>query len=106
MATRVRRDILNAATRELLAEGWNVSVLRGDGGYSNSKGESDPAPPALPAVPQYPSDTHVELPTHQQSALLYRLTGDRNPLHADPTVAAKAGFPRPILHGLCTYGMA
>ena len=56
--------------------------------------------------PDRPCDHEVPLPTLPQQALLYRLCGDRNPLHSDPEFAAAAGFPRPILHGLCTYGIA
>jgi acyl dehydratase len=102
----VLRDILDAESGEILAQGTNLSVLRGDGGFSAGSGESDPPPATLPAMPDSPPNTVVELPTLPQSALIYRLTGDMNPLHADPDAALKAGFERPILHGLCTYGMA
>ena len=56
-------------------------------------------------APDRPADLEVDVPILPQQALLYRLCGDRNPLHSDPEFAAAAGFPRPILHGLCTYGM-
>jgi len=73
---------------------------RGEGGFGGSRGSSDrlPAPTGDPVL-------EVEVPTLPQQALLYRLCGDRNPLHADPAFAARAGFDRPILHGLCTYGV-
>jgi acyl dehydratase len=103
---RVHREIRDQRTGALLAEGSNLSVLRGDGGFSAIDGISDPPPTPLPSMPERSCDSSVELATLPQSALLYRLTGDLNPLHADPAVAARAGFERPILHGLCTYGMA
>jgi acyl dehydratase len=59
---------------------------------------------AAPA-PEGVADHVVDLPTRPEQALYYRLNGDDNPLHADPVVAAKAGFARPILHGLCTLGV-
>ncbi len=73
---------------------------RGEGGFGGSRGPSSrlPEPEGNPVL-------EVEVPTLPQQALLYRLCGDRNPLHADPTFAAMAGFDRPILHGLCTYGV-
>src|SRR3546814_12969795 len=57
-------------------------------------------------VPDRPCDFRVSLPTRPDQALIYRLSGDYNPLHIDPEIALQAGFERPILHGLCTYGVA
>jgi len=90
----------------LLADSRNVSVLRGDGGFSAAHGLSDPPPEPLPRMPERAPDLELEMASLPQAALLYRLSGDDNPLHADPGVAIKAGFARPILHGLATYGMA
>ena len=60
-----------------------------------------------PQIPDREPDAKVALPTREDQALIYRLSGDRNPLHSDPWFARKlAGFPKPILHGLCTYGVA
>ncbi len=77
------------------------TFARGDGGFG---GPSDGAPAPHP-TPQRLADLSLDFTTRPDQALLYRLNGDRNPLHSDPEVAAKAGFPRPILHGLCTYGV-
>jgi acyl dehydratase len=55
--------------------------------------------------PERAPDFELSIPVSPQQALLYRMCGDRNPLHSDPEFASAAGFPRPILHGLCTYGM-
>ena len=74
---------------------------KGEGGFGGERGPSTrPAP-----VPERAADASLTVPTLPQQALLYRLCGDRNPLHADPEFAAAAGFERPILHGLATYGM-
>ena len=102
----IRRQIFDVPDRELIAESTQVAVLRGDGGFSEVSGVSDPAPEALPAVPERVPDFEVDLPILEQAALIYRLSGDYNTLHADPEVAKAAGFHRPILHGLCTFGMA
>ncbi|OLF18993.1 MaoC/PaaZ C-terminal domain-containing protein [Actinophytocola xanthii] len=75
--------------------------VRGEGGFGGHRG-----PATQPVVPEREPDRVLEVPILPQQALLYRLCGDRNPLHADPEFAALAGFARPILHGLCTYGMA
>jgi acyl dehydratase len=74
---------------------------RGDGGFGGPA-EGAPEPRATP--PRAP-DITVEIRTRPDQALLYRLNGDRNPLHCDPEFARKVGFPRPILRGLCTYGL-
>jgi acyl dehydratase len=102
----VIRDLYDKATGAQLAQGRSTSFLRGDGGFSERSGRSDPSPEALPKVPDRPADFSVALQTLPRQALLYRLNGDYNVLHSDPAVARAAGFPRPILHGLCTYGMA
>jgi acyl dehydratase len=73
---------------------------RGEGGFG---GERGPSPSAAP--PDRAPDVELSIPTLPQQALLYRLCGDRNPLHSDPGFASAAGFPKPILHGLCTYGI-
>ena len=86
-----------------------VIFCRGDGGFSQLNGgqPSDPPLPALPATPEdCAPDCTDDQPTRPEAALLYRLMGDDNPLHADPAVARAAGFERPILHGLASYGLA
>ncbi len=82
---------------------WTTSssiFARGEGGFGGDRG-----PSARTDAPTGGPDVVVDVPILPQQALLYRLCGDRNPLHADPEFAALAGFDRPILHGLCTYGM-
>ena len=72
---------------------------RGEGGFGGPRGSA----PRV-TVPSRAPDAELLTPTLPQQALWYRLCGDRNPLHADPAFAARAGFDRPILHGLCTWG--
>jgi acyl dehydratase len=102
----IERELRDEKSGEVIAKGSNVTFLRGDGGFSQRGGRSDPGPEPLPAVPERAPDVEVSLPTLERQALIYRLSGDYNVLHADPAVAKAAGFSRPILHGLCTYGMA
>ena len=102
----VQRDIYDGENPQPLASATQVTFLRGDGGFSKRCGISDPGPASLPAVPETAPDLELELPSLEQAALIYRLSGDYNPLHADPDTARAAGFSRPILHGLCTFGMA
>lgn len=74
--------------------------VRGEGGFGG-----DPGPEPGNLIPDRVHDAEIASPTLPQQALLYRLSGDKNPLHADPAFAAFGGFDRPILHGLCTYGI-
>jgi acyl dehydratase len=82
---------------------WTVTstiFVRGEGGWGGDRGPSTSV-----ELPDRPADATTSYNVTPQQALLYRLCGDRNPLHADPEFAAKAGFPAPILHGLCTWGI-
>jgi len=74
--------------------------IRGEGGFGGDRGTSQPW-----ELPDRAPDHKVTQQTRPEQALLYRLSGDRNPLHSDPSFAARGGFSRPILHGLCTYGI-
>ena len=98
----LERSIVEKASGAVLATIDQVTFCRGDGGV----GKSDAAPPPPPVLPEGTPDASCDLPTLPQAALIYRLCADPNPLHADPAVAKAAGFPRPILHGLCSYGVA
>lgn len=95
------RDVIDKASGDLLCKVTMSAVLRGDGGFG---GPTGPAPRPH-GIPHHTPDLTCDLPTLPQAALIYRLSGDYNPLHVDPAVAAAAGFHRPILHGLCTYGV-
>jgi acyl dehydratase len=75
--------------------------VRGEGGFGGEKGPSAGNQP-----PDRAPDSVVKMETLPQQALIYRLSGDYNPLHADPQFSSMAGFDRPILHGLCTFGFA
>lgn len=91
----------DADTGELVATIRQTTFARGNGGFG---GPSRPSTPQHP-IPDRAPDIVCDLPTSTQGALLYRLNADRNPLHADPDTAKRAGFPRPILHGLATFGV-
>ena len=96
---RTVRDIENG---EALATLRSTTFARGDGGCG---GTTETAPPPH-ALPDRAPDLVCDLPTALNAALIYRLSGDPNPLHASPSVARAAGFERPILHGLCSWGVA
>jgi acyl dehydratase len=89
----------DAATGEPLVTTRSSAFIRGEGGFGGSRGPRQDF-----ELPSRPADEQVTYRTRADQALLYRLTGDRNPLHSDPKFAARGGFDRPILHGMCTYG--
>ncbi|NEV77638.1 3-alpha,7-alpha,12-alpha-trihydroxy-5-beta-cholest-24-enoyl-CoA hydratase [Rhodopseudomonas sp. BR0C11] len=95
------RDVVDKATGDLLCRLTSTTMLRGDGGFGGPSGPL-PVPHALP---ERAPDLSLRIATSPRAALLYRLSGDYNPLHADPEVARKAGFDKPILHGLCSFGV-
>ena len=100
--------LVTSETAVTLADGAPLFTLgstlffRGDGGFG---GRADGAPVPHP-LPERAPDAVCEMPGREDQAMVYALCGDRNPLHRDPEFAKKAGFDRPILHGLCSYGIA
>ncbi|WP_326540569.1 MaoC/PaaZ C-terminal domain-containing protein [Pseudorhodoferax sp.] len=97
----LEKELRDAASGTLVATLHSTIFARGNGGFGG------PAGPARPVhtLPTTAPDVAVDLPTRPEQALYYRMNGDFNPLHADPAVAARAGYPQPILHGLCTLGV-
>jgi len=96
------RTLYDTASGDRLVTMGSVVFLRGDGGFG---GKGDGAPKPRPVPTDRRPDLTVPLQTSLNQALIYRLSGDNNPLHSDPDVALSAGFERPILHGLSAYGM-
>lgn len=94
---------LRAPDGALLAEVGKTAMVRG---VATVAGADPDLRARAPAPPARAPDATLELPTRPEQALIYRLSGDLNPLHVDPAFAASAGFARPLLHGLCTYGFA
>ena len=96
------REVTDKATGDLIATVTQTSFCRADGGFG---GPPRQAPEPHP-IPQRAPDAVCDIATRPEAALIYRLSADRNPLHADPAVAKQAGFPRPIMHGLGNFGIA
>jgi acyl dehydratase len=89
----------DTATGQPLYTTTSAAFIRGEGGFSGDRG-----PSGRVEMPERGPDHQVTYATRPDQALLYRLSGDRNPLHSDPAFAAMGGFDQPILHGLCTFG--
>jgi acyl dehydratase len=96
------RSLFDKTSGDKMATVLQTTFCRSDGGFGGPEG---PQPP-VHAIPDRAPDMLCDLVTAPQAALVYRLSGDYNPLHADPAVARAAGFDRPILHGLATFGVA
>lgn len=96
------RELTRAGTGEAICTLSSTLVCRNDGGFG---GPSTSVRPPIPRGSGEP-DVEVDLPVSPRAGLIYRLSGDLNPLHVDPAVARQAGFERPILHGLCTFAVA
>jgi acyl dehydratase len=97
----VERTLTEGASGRRLAKTTALMFLRGNGGFGGPSG-----PVTAPhAMPERRPDLSITIPTLPQAALIYRLSGDLNPLHVDPKVATAGGFTKPILHGLCTFGV-
>lgn len=98
----VQRQIFEKGSTQPSVTLIHTSFARGNGGFG---GSNEPVI-AFPEIPQRPCDAAVDMKTHPSQALYFRLNGDYNPLHANPATARAAGFDRPILHGLCSFGIA
>ncbi len=96
------RVVFDKGSGEKLATVTQTTFCRGDGGFGGPPREA----PTVHPIPERAPDLVVDAPTRPEAALIYRLSGDPNPLHVDPAIAKAAGFPRPILHGLATFGIA
>jgi len=96
------RRIVDKASGGLLATINQTTFCRADGGFGGDKRDA----PAPHPIPDRAPDIVCDLPTRPEMALIYRLSGDVNPLHAEPAFARAGGYPRPILHGLATFGVA
>jgi len=94
-------ESVNVATGKPLLKTFTSVFIRGEGGFGGERG-----PSVKFEVPAREPDHQVVYTTREDQALTYRLSGDRNPLHSDPSFAKMGGFDRPILHGLCTYGFS
>ncbi|MFO1190408.1 MAG: MaoC/PaaZ C-terminal domain-containing protein [Alphaproteobacteria bacterium] len=95
------RELTDASSGALICAQTSTVFLRGDGGLGGPSGPTKP----IHELPDRAPDKSHDIPTLPQQALIYRLSGDYNPLHADPAVGRAAGFKMPILHGLCTFGI-
>lgn len=94
------RNVIDERTGETLATLTSTSFMRGNGGFGGPTGPVKQPHPEPSGTPDIVLDLH----TRPEQAAVYRLNADLNPLHIDPAIARAAGFPRPILHGLCTFG--
>jgi acyl dehydratase len=96
------RDLVEAHSGDMIATVRHATFARADGGFGSESRSRQPPP----QTPTRPADIRSEFTTKPSTALLFRLNGDRNPLHVDPSAARKAGFERPPLHGLATFAVA
>jgi acyl dehydratase len=96
------RQVVDKASGELIATLRQTTFCRADGGFGGPRSDT----PLPHPIPERAPDLVCDLSTRPEMALIYRLSGDINPLHAEPAFAKSAGFERPILHGLATFGVA
>lgn len=96
---RTETEAVDVATGKTLVTTIGSAFITGEGGFGGDRGDSSPSP-----IPDTEPDLEISYRTRPDQALIYRLTGDRNPLHTDPAFARRGGFDVPILHGMCTYG--